>query len=183
LIEETLAMYDNDPLKIAIRYVRKAARLLIISGYAPDDLREIAAIGWMRGIYTHDPDRGHRLSVSIITGVKYEFHRTVKYVKAAKRQAMVLQSRDDWDIATSTSDNEMLEAMDEYEKEIRKTLKYVARLPEQERRVLCLRYGVNGESYHTFMEAAEVMGLHKASVQRLQRAALGRLREMMEVGS
>lgn len=59
--------------------------------------------------------------------------------------------------------------------------KYIAELPEREREILCLRYGLEGEPL-TQWQVAEKLGISRSYVSRLETRALGMLRRRYEKG-
>jgi RNA polymerase primary sigma factor len=56
-------------------------------------------------------------------------------------------------------------------------------LPEQERRVIKLRYGINGDSPTPLREAGRLLGLSPERVRRIEHKALERLAEFREVAA
>jgi RNA polymerase primary sigma factor len=56
-------------------------------------------------------------------------------------------------------------------------------LPEQERRVIKLRYGINGDTPTPLREAGRMLGLSPERVRRIEHKALERLAELREVAA
>lgn len=53
-------------------------------------------------------------------------------------------------------------------------------LPEQEKEVVCLRYGLFGHAPHRQREVADKLGISRSYVSRIEKRALGRLRGWLE---
>ncbi len=55
-------------------------------------------------------------------------------------------------------------------------------LPERERQIIKMRYGIGGGRAVTQREAAEKLGISRSYVSRLERSALDRLRTLLKHG-
>ena len=53
-------------------------------------------------------------------------------------------------------------------------------LSEQERQVILLRYGLNGQSPKRQREVAQITGLSRSYISRIEKRALQKLREYLE---
>ena len=53
-------------------------------------------------------------------------------------------------------------------------------LSEQERRVICLRYGLSGEKPQRQREVAKIVGISRSYVSRIEKRALEKLRNRLE---
>lgn len=53
-------------------------------------------------------------------------------------------------------------------------------LTEQERQVVILRYGLNGQPPKRQREVAHIMGISRSYVSRIEKKALGKLRSALE---
>ncbi len=79
-------------------------------------------------------------------------------------------------------DDDMLENLDAREScaKVRRCVQSC--LTEREAKVISLRYGLDGDGPCTQREIAEVCGISRSYVSRLEKKALGKLREEMEKG-
>ena len=77
-------------------------------------------------------------------------------------------------------DCDLLEQVVQQEKvaQLRRALR--ACLTEQEREVICLRYGLEGYAPHRQREVAEKTGISRSYVSRIEKRALEKLRAMLE---
>ena len=64
-------------------------------------------------------------------------------------------------------------------RQLRKTM-YVC-LTEQERQVILLRYGLEGNQPKRQREVAQIMGLSRSYISRIEKRALEKLRECLEI--
>lgn len=65
--------------------------------------------------------------------------------------------------------------------QVRRVMKAVAEdLTEQERQVICLRYGLFGNKTHRQREVAQVTGISRSYVSRIEKRALEKLRRRLE---
>ncbi len=79
-------------------------------------------------------------------------------------------------------EDDMLEKLSTRE-DIRKLCRAVEeRLSDQERQVIQLRYGLGGQKPHRQREVAERTGISRSYVSRIEKRALGKLREALERG-
>ena len=53
-------------------------------------------------------------------------------------------------------------------------------LTEREKTIICLRYGLTGEEPYRQRQVAEITGISRSYVSRLEKKALGKLRKVLE---
>ena len=53
----------------------------------------------------------------------------------------------------------------------------VAQLPERERRIVTMRYGLNGQQELTQKEVAQIMGISQSYISRLEKRIMGKLKK------
>ena len=80
-------------------------------------------------------------------------------------------------------DDDMLENMDARDscQKVRRCVETC--LTDREAKVITLRYGLDGEAPRTQREIASACGISRSYVSRLEKKALGKLREEMEKGT
>ena len=78
---------------------------------------------------------------------------------------------DDWDMMEQVATRESV-------RRLRQVLRQC--LTEQEQQVIILRYGLNGEKPCRQREVARITGISRSYVSRIEKRALGKLREAME---
>ena len=149
-----------------------------------EDLISIGTIGLMKGISTFDPSKGARLATYAARCVENEilmhFRAQRKSVSlsdyietgtdGAPLQLMDVVS-EDCDLLEQVSAKEMVVSL-------RKAMDSC--LTEQERQVIQLRYGLNGQGAKRQREVAEITGISRSYISRIEKRALQKLRRELE---
>ena len=79
-----------------------------------------------------------------------------------------------------SDDEDLLEAVSRREAVQRVSRAVTQCLTEQERQVICLRYGLNGKAPRRQREVAVVTGISRSYVSRIEKRALEKLRRELE---
>ena len=77
-------------------------------------------------------------------------------------------------------DSDLLEQLSAQETVIQLRQAVAGCLTEQERLVICLRYGLDGQIPKRQREVADVTGISRSYVSRIEKKALGKLRKALE---
>lgn len=186
-----MAQGDEEARKLLIthnlRLVSHIARKYQVPGYGQDDLISIGVIGLIKAVNSYKPDSGNSLGTYAARCIENEILMTLR--ASRKRQGDVsLQAP----IGTDGEGNDVTfmdvlgTEQDALEEEvIRKvTLQRVHqvlhRLPARERLVLELRYGLQDGVQHPQHEIADLLGISRSYVSRVEKHAVALLREAME---
>ena len=156
--------------------------------YAADqeDLISIGTIGLIKGISTFDMTKGARLATYAARCIENEilmhFRSQRKcsgdvslsdYIETeADGSALELMDvvSDDTDLTEQVSNREL----------IRKLCKAIDQvLTEQEKQVICLRYGLGGSESHRQRQVAAITGISRSYVSRIEKRALEKLRSAL----
>ena len=127
-----------------------------------EDLISIGTIGLIKGITTFDPSKGARLATYAARCVENEI---LMYFRSQKKSSQDISLSDY--IETGT-DGMPLALMD------------VVVLTPQEKQVIVLRYGLEGNQPHRQREVAAVTGISRSYVSRIEKRALQKLRAALE---
>ncbi|MGI5976372.1 MAG: RNA polymerase sporulation sigma factor SigK [Candidatus Limivicinus sp.] len=151
-----------------------------------DDLISIGTIGLIKGINTYRADRGVRLATYASRCIENEI---LMHFRSQKKSAGDVSLSDALDV---DSDGNGLSVMDVVaaeddmaerigSEEICRTLKdCVSReLSEREAKIITLRYGLDGRAPRTQRETAELCGISRSYVSRIEKRALLKLREIL----
>lgn len=152
-----------------------------------EDLISIGTIGLIKGISTFDPSKGARLATYAARCVENEI---LMYFRSQRKNAQDV-SLSDW-IETGSDgaalslmdvvrdERDLLEEVETRESltELRKCMETL--LTEQERQVLNLRYGLDGENPQRQREVALRVGISRSYVSRIEKRALEKLRAALE---
>ncbi len=152
-----------------------------------EDLISIGTIGLIKGVTTFDGSKGARLATYAARCVENEI---LMYFRAQRKSAQDVSLSD---YIETGSDGAPLELMDVVQEDFdlletvsdREAATHVRRavetgLTEQERQVITLRYGLNGEMPLRQREVAQKTGISRSYVSRIEKRALQKLRNMLE---
>jgi len=152
-----------------------------------EDLISIGTIGLIKGIETFDMSKGARLATYAARCVENEI---LMYFRSQKKSAQDVSLSDYID---SGSDGAPLELMDVVAEDCDLLEQIVAReqtgqlrqavdhcLSPCERQVILLRYGLGGQLPKRQREVAEITGLSRSYISRIEKRALQKLRQELE---
>ena len=152
-----------------------------------EDLVSIGTIGLIKGITTFKAEKGARLATYAARCVENEI---LMYFRSQKKSSQDV-SLDDY-IETGTDgaalslmevvsdDEDLLETVSRRDAAVRVTKAIGRCLTEQERQVICLRYGLGGITPKRQREVAALTGISRSYVSRIEKRALQKLRAAME---
>ena len=152
-----------------------------------EDLISIGTIGLIKGITTFDPDKGVRLATYAARCVENEVLMTFR---AQKKSAQDVSLSDYIETGTDgaalslmdvvAEDCDLLEqvANRELAQQLRRAVADC--LTEQERQVIDLRYGLSGQPPRKQREVAQITGISRSYVSRIEKKALQKLRAALE---
>ena len=154
-----------------------------------DDLISIGTIGLIKGISTFKPDKKVRLATYASRCVENEilmhFRSQRKYQGDVSLSDSIDSDREGNALSLMdviSVEDDMLENLDARDScaKVRRCVENC--LTEREAKVISLRYGLDGEGPRTQREIASSCGISRSYVSRLEKKALGKLREAMEKG-
>ncbi len=152
-----------------------------------EDLISIGTIGLIKGITTFDPDKGARLATYAARCVENEI---LMYFRAQRKSSHDVSLSD---YIETGSDGTALSLMDvvgededlseqinnqEQLQQVRKLVDTC--LTEQERQVICLRYGLMDNKPQRQREVAKIVGISRSYVSRIEKRALEKLHKELE---
>ena len=184
---ERLKHGDDEARNILIernlRLVAHVAKKYSNSNVEQDDLISIGTIGLIKGINSFDVDKGSRLSTYVSRCIDNEILMHLRVTKKLGAEVALNEP-----IGKDKDDNvvtlqEVLEADERSVEEIidlkmkvkRLYEKIKAVLKERERTIIELRFGLNGTKPKTQNEIAEMMGISRSYVSRIETKAIGKL--------
>ena len=152
-----------------------------------EDLISIGTIGLIKGITTFDGSKNAKLATYAAKCVENEI---LMYFRSMKKSAQDVSLSD---CLETGSDGAALSLMDVVaddcdlleQVESRESAQMLRRamedsLTDQERQVITLRYGLNGEKPHRQREVAEITGISRSYVSRIEKRALKKLKATLE---
>lgn len=152
-----------------------------------EDLISIGTIGLIKGIESFDASKGARLATYAARCVENEI---LMYFRAQKKTSQDVSLSDYIETGTDgtalalmdvvSSDTDLLERVAGRE-QLRKLCRAVDEvLTERERQVIVLRYGLGGGTPLRQREVAQVTGISRSYVSRMEKKALQKLRTALE---
>lgn len=170
-----------------LRLVVYIAKKFESSGVNLEDLISIGTIGLIKAVNTFRPEKNIKLATYASRCIENEILMFLRKTVAHKADVSIDEPLNvDWDgnelllsdILGSTAD-EIHEGV-EYDDEKQLLLHSIQMLPQRERTIMCLRFGIGGGKEYTQKEVAELLGISQSYISRLEKRILERLRKDME---
>lgn len=152
-----------------------------------EDLISIGTIGLIKGITTFDISKGARLATYAARCVENEI---LMYFRSQKKSAQDVSLSDYIETGTDgaalslmdvvSEDADLLETISTRQQiqQLRKAVEEC--LTEQERLVIRLRYGLDGNRVHRQREVAQKTGISRSYVSRIEKKALQKMKKALE---
>ena len=149
----------------------------------------IGTIGLIKGITTFDASKGARLATYAARCVENEI---LMYFRSQKKTAQDVSLSDYIETGTDgaalslmdvvSEDGDLLETISAKERLVQVRNAVNDCLTDQERQVILLRYGIGGIKPSRQREVAQMLGISRSYVSRIEKRALGKLRQALEDG-
>lgn len=177
----------NKLIEHNLRLVSHIVRKYYASSPCTEDLFSIGSIGLVKAIDSFDPKNGARFATYSAKCIQNEilmYFRSQKKLGAEVSINETIDTDRDGNPLTygdiiSSDDN----IADEIDKKIKceRAFEYIKnRLGERERRIIVLRYGLDGSAPLTQREVAERLGISRSYVSRIEKSILTELREYID---
>ena len=152
-----------------------------------EDLISIGTIGLIKGITTFDTSKGARLATYAARCVENEI---LMHFRSQKKTAQDVSLSDCIEAGAEgtalslmdvvSEDCDLLEQVSNKETVAKLRAAVDGCLTEQERQVIVMRYGLFGEKPLRQREVADVTGISRSYVSRIEKRALGKLKAVLE---
>ena len=152
-----------------------------------EDLVSIGTIGLIKGVSTYRPDKGVRLATYASKCIENEI---LMHFRGQKKSAGDVSLSDALDadgegdglalLDTIACDQDMLEDLSRREAVIQVRKAVDAVLDDREAEVIKLRYGLSGQLPMPQREVADIIGISRSYVSRIEKKALKTLRDSLE---
>lgn len=152
-----------------------------------EDLISIGTIGLIKGITTFDPSKGARLATYAARCVENEM---LMHFRAGRKSAQDVSLSDYIDTGADGTPLALMDVVSEdtdlaEQVENQEAVELLRRavdicLTEQERQVIVLRYGLGREAPLRQREVADLTGISRSYVSRIEKRALKKLRTALE---
>ena len=170
-----------------LRLVSHIMKKYYAIGADQEDLISIGTIGLIKGITTFDITKGARLATYAARCVENEI---LMHFRSQKKSSSDVSLSD---YIETGADGAALELMDVVsdDKDLmeqvsnRELIRQLCRavdtvLTDQEKQVICLRYGLGGNDPHRQRQVAACTGISRSYVSRIEKRALEKLRNALE---
>lgn len=148
-----------------------------------DDLISIGTIGLIKGVSSFDVSKGKKLTTYVSRCIENEI---LMYFRAIKKQAGDVSLSEPIDgndegslflLDTISVPDTLAEDLDMSERQ-KKLYEYIAQnLDGREREIVIMRYGLFGTREYTQKEIAEIKGISRSYVSRIEKKALEKLKD------
>ena len=151
-----------------------------------EDLVSIGTIGLMKAVKTFNPEKNIKLATYASRCIENEILMHLRKVNNMKAEMSFDEPLSvDWDgneltlrDVLGTEPDDVYEPI-EYTDEKRLLLKTVNALPEKERYLMIMRFGLNGTESHTQKQLADRLGISQSYISRLEKKILDKIKTEM----
>lgn len=166
-----------------LRLVVYIARRFENTGVGIEDLISIGTIGLIKAVNTFKAEKKIKLATYSSRCVENEILMHIRKISSQKQEMSLDEPiNTDWDgnelllsdILGTDSDTVTGPLEDDADHQLLREA--LNRLPERERSIMVLRYGLDGQTEKTQKEVAELMGISQSYISRLEKRIVLRLR-------
>jgi len=189
IIEELKAGDDtNRELLIThnLRLVVYIAKKFETKTTSTEDLVSIGTIGLMKAVKTFNPEKNIKLATYASRCIENEILMHLRKVNNMKSEMSFDEPLSvDWDgneltlrDVLGTEPDDVFEEL-EYDDEKRLLMKAVNALPEKEKNLMIMRFGLCSQQEHTQKQLADSLGISQSYISRLEKKILEKIRNEM----
>ena len=169
-----------------LRLVVYIAKRFENTGIGLEDLISLGTIGLIKAINTFKPDKKIKLATYASRCIENEILMYLRKYSNVKTEVSLDEPLNtDWDgnelllsDVLGTQDDEVSRGLEDDAD--RKMLRdSIATLSPREKRIIQLRFGLEGSQEYTQKEVAEIMGISQSYISRLEKRTIGHLRREM----
>lgn len=166
-----------------LRLVVYIARRFENTGINIEDLISIGTIGLIKGVSTFRADRNIKLATYASRCIENEILMHIRKISGQKTEVSLDEPiNTDWDgnelllsdVLGTDGDTVMRPMEEDVEQQLLREA--LARLPERDRSIVALRFGLGGRPEKTQKEVADLMGISQSYISRLEKRIMLRLR-------
>ena len=169
-----------------LRLVVYIARRFENTGVNIEDLISIGTIGLIKAISTFRVDRNIKLATYASRCIENEILMHIRKISSQKAEVSLDEPiNTDWDgnelllsdILGTEGDTVMRPLEEDVEHQLLREA--LARLPERDRYIVSMRFGLSGMQEKTQKEVADMMGISQSYISRLEKRIMQRLRRAL----
>lgn len=187
IIEELKQGIDTNREKLIIHNLRLVvyiAKKFESKSTSTEDLVSIGTIGLMKAVKTFNPDKNIKLATYASRCIENEILMYLRKINNQKSEISFDEPLSiDWDgneltlrdVLGTDADDVYLPLEDDDEKKL--LMMIVNALPEKEKNLMILRFGLNGGESHTQKQLADSMGISQSYISRLEKRILEKIKK------
>lgn len=168
-----------------LRLVAHIAKKYYSATEDQDDLVSIGTIGLIKAVDSFDAQKGARFATYAARCIENEL---LMHFRSAKKTPEALSLSDPIDgdseggltLNDVMADSVLLDELYDVKEETNSLYAALRDLPEREQRVLILRYGLNGKAPLTQQQVAQMMGISRSYISRIEKKSVESIREKMK---
>ncbi len=167
-----------------LRLVVYIAKKFENTGIGIEDLVSIGTIGLVKAINTFKNDKNIKLATYASRCIENEILMYLRKINPQKNEISIDEPLNvDWDgnellLGDVLSSEEDMVYRDIEEREERGIiLDAVSTLPERDRRIIYMRFGLCGEKEKTQKEVADILGISQSYISRIEKKIINRLKK------
>ena len=170
-----------------LRLVAFIARRYENSGVGIEDLISIGTLGLIKAVGTFRSDKNIKLATYASRCIENEILMYLRKISGRQEVSIDEPLNTDWDgnelllsDVLGSDEEPVIRELEEAEERLA-LRRAVARLPDRERLIVELRFGLNGRREMTQNEVAELLGISQSYISRLEKKILKKLRSELEI--
>lgn len=154
--------------------------------YDIEDLVSIGSIGLIKGINTYKIDKNIKLATYASRCISNEI---LMFLRKNKRKRAEVSLEDALNYDAEGNELHLEDILgteidlvpNEYEKQVDKEVlsKEIEGLPDREKEIMTLRYGLNNTKEYTQKEVAEMLGISQSYISRIEKKVVRKLKQVM----
>ena len=167
-----------------LRLVVYIARKFENTGVGVEDLISIGTIGLMKAVGTYKTDKHGKLPTYVSRCIENEILMHLRKVSGQRAEVSFDEPlSSDWDgnelllsdILGTEPDSVIRPIEDDVDRELLREA--LSRLPQRERQIISLRFGLSGRRSMTQKEVADLLGISQSYISRLEKRIIARMRK------
>lgn len=154
--------------------------------YDIEDLVSIGSIGLIKGINTYKIDKNIKLATYASRCISNEI---LMFLRKNKRKKAEVSLEDALNYDSEGNELHLEDILgtdadlvpNEYEKQVDKEIlsKEIKDLPNRDKEIMTLRYGLNNTKEYTQKEVAEMLGISQSYISRIEKKVIRKLKQVM----
>lgn len=156
--------------------------------YDLEDLVSIGTIGLIKGINTYRLDKNIKLATYASRCIDNEI---LMFLRKNKKRNKEISLEDAINLDNEGNELHLEDVLGTdidyvpsiYEDRIDRIIlkKEIDKLPERDKEIMTLRYGLNGKEEYTQKEVADILGISQSYISRIEKKTIKKLKSLMEV--